>query len=64
MSGSTPDTKNPGGRPRTGVGTPVMLRLQPDQLAALDRWREAQEPLPTRPEAVRQLLADALARQT
>jgi hypothetical protein len=37
-----------------------MLRLQPDQLAALDRWREAQEPAPSRPEAVRRLLDRAL----
>lgn len=40
----------------TGQGTPVQVRLQPDQLAALDRWREAQSPAPTRPEAVRQLI--------
>jgi len=37
-----------------------MVRLQPDQLAALDKWIAAlQEPL-TRPEAVRQLLKKEL----
>lgn len=45
----------------TGQGTPVLVRLQPDQLARLDAWIAAQpEPAPTRPEAVRRLLAAAL----
>lgn len=48
------------GRPRTD-STPVMVRLQPDQLAALDAWIARQdEPRPTRPEAIRTLLARAL----
>lgn len=52
------------GRPRTDA-TPVMVRLQPEQLAELDRWREAQPAALSRPEAVRRLLADALEpRQT
>jgi len=50
------------GRPATGKGVQIGVRLQPDQLAALDRWIEAQpEPRPTRPEAIRQLLAERLA---
>lgn len=50
------------GRPvTTGKGTPVMVRLQPDQLAALDAWIATQpEPKPSRPEAVRRLLAEKL----
>lgn len=57
MSGSSRDIKNLGGRPRTGVGTPIMVRLQPDQLAALDRLIEDhEEPRPSRPEAIRQIL--------
>lgn len=41
----------------TGKGVPIMLRLQPDQLAALDHWIEQQpDPKPTRPEAVRRIL--------
>lgn len=42
----------------TGQGTPVMVRLQPNQLAALDAWISRQVPPPTRPAAVRQILAD------
>jgi len=57
MNGSRRDTKNLGGRPKTGVGTPIMVRLQPDQLAALDAWIACQEePRPSRPEAIRQIL--------
>lgn len=37
-----------------------MVRLQPDQLAALDRWIEVQPDKPSRPEAVRRLLAKGL----
>jgi hypothetical protein len=37
-----------------------MVRLQPDQLAALDAWIAAQVPQPSRPEAIRALLARAL----
>lgn len=39
----------------------IGLRLQPDLLARLDAWIEAQpDPKPTRPEAVRRLLAGCL----
>lgn len=49
------------GRPATGLGTSINVRLQPDQLAALDRWIDGQdEPRPTRPEAIRQLVEVAL----
>lgn len=39
----------------------IGVRLQPDQLAALDQWIAAQDDKPSRPEAVRRLLANALA---
>ena len=46
----------------TGQGVPVVVRLQPDQLAALDRWIEQRlEPRPSRPEAVRSILREALS---
>jgi cytochrome c553 len=47
-------------RKRAGqAGTPVMVRLQPAQLASLDRWIAKQpDPKPSRPEAVRQLIAE------
>jgi hypothetical protein len=61
MDQSTNDTKNRGGRPRTGIGKPIMVRLQPDQLAILDKWISRQaDPKPSRPEAIRKLLAQAL----
>ena len=42
-------------------GTMVGVRLQPDQLAALDKWIEGQEePRPSRPEAIRKILAAGL----
>ncbi|MEQ6331975.1 ribbon-helix-helix domain-containing protein [Sphingobium sp. MK2] len=48
------------GRPKIGA-TPVNVRLPPDDLAALDQWIAAQpEPRPTRPEAIRRVLAERL----
>ena len=50
------------GRPKTtGAGTPVMVRIQPPMLDALDEWISKQEGRkPTRPEAVRKALSDWL----
>jgi hypothetical protein len=54
-------TKNVGGRPRTDA-TPVMVRLPPAAIAALDAWIAAQpEPRPTRPDAIRLALRAWLA---
>jgi hypothetical protein len=53
-------TKKPG-RPQTGVGTPVQVRLDDERLRALDAWRRTQEDLPGRPEAVLRLTDTALA---
>jgi hypothetical protein len=52
----------PRGRPvTTGTGQMLGVRLQPDQLAALDAWiARCPEPKPSRPEAVRRILAGAL----
>ncbi|WP_156025034.1 hypothetical protein [Sphingomonas phyllosphaerae] len=49
------------GRPAIGQGVPIQVRLQPDQLAALDGWIAHQEPTPSRPEAIRTLLRQVLA---
>ena len=38
-------------------GKPVMVRLQPDMLAAIDDWRRKQTDMPSRAHALR-LLAD------
>lgn len=48
------------GRPATGSGTPIQVRLQPDQLAALDAWIATLNPPPTRPEAIRAILNEHL----
>jgi hypothetical protein len=44
----------------TGKGAPIMVRLQPDQLSALDAWIEDRQPKPTRPEAIRLILGEKL----
>jgi len=54
------DTKKIG-RPATGVGTPITVRLAPDQLAALDAWISQRPTSPSRPEAIRQLVAERLS---
>lgn len=51
------------GRPATGPGTPISLRLQAAQLDALDNWIAAHPERLTRPEAVRSLLSEALNKQ-
>lgn len=49
------------GRPRTGIGKVIGLRLYAQQEAQLDAWIEAQpEPKPSKPEAIRRLLGEAL----
>lgn len=50
------------GRPATGKGTPVMLRLQPDLLAWVDAERAKIEPEPTRPEMIRLFLEERRGR--
>lgn len=61
MSSSISRTEKRGrGRPRLNA-TSIHLTLQPDLLAALDRYiAEEPPPQPSRPEAVRVLLKDQL----
>jgi hypothetical protein len=50
------------GRPKTtGRGEGILLRLHTPQLARLDDWIRAQEDEPSRPEAIRRLVDQALA---
>jgi hypothetical protein len=49
------------GPPATGKGEPILVRLQPAQLAALDAWMGRQDAGLSRPEAIRRLLEQALA---
>jgi hypothetical protein len=46
----------------TGQGKPVMVRLQPSSLEALDAWRKKEPDTPGRPEAIRRLMETALGR--
>lgn len=56
----TVSTRKRRGPKPTGKGTMVGVRLQPDQLAALDAWI-AQQPRPlTRPQAIRLMVQAAL----
>jgi hypothetical protein len=52
-------TKKKTGRPATGQGTPIQVRLQPPELERLDRWRGEQADTPSRPEAIRRLVSEA-----
>jgi hypothetical protein len=59
MARAIVDIEKGRGRPRTNA-TPVMVRLQPDQLAALDAWIAGQNKSISRPEAIRAILAAGL----
>jgi hypothetical protein len=60
MARQTVITQKKRGPPATGKGTLVGVRLQPDDLAAVDEWAAEQDGQPTRPEAIRTLLRQAL----
>jgi hypothetical protein len=53
---SSAATKKPRGRPATGIGKQVQVRLQPAELDALDAYRGEQ----TRPAAIRAILKEKL----
>ena len=46
----------------TGKGVPVLVRLQPDMVAMVDEWIAVQPKPVSRPEAIRQMLADRKAK--
>ena len=48
------------GRPRVH-STATMVRLPPFMVREIDNWRRQQQDLPTRPEAIRRLLKEALS---
>jgi hypothetical protein len=51
------------GRPATGRGSLIGVRLQPDLLASLDAFVGKQaDPKPSRPEAIRRILENALGK--
>jgi hypothetical protein len=49
-----------GRKKTTGPGELIGVRLQPAQLSALDAWARSQADSPSRPEAIRRLLAGVL----
>ncbi len=49
------------GRPRTGIGKSIGLRLYPDLERRLDAWASKLPDKPSRPEAIRRLIDMALA---
>jgi hypothetical protein len=54
--------KRPRGRPRTGIGPVISVRLYPEMEAALAAWIDGQpKPKPSRSEAVRRLIEKGLA---
>ncbi len=54
--------KKPGPKP-TGVGELIGVRLLPELLAPLDAWAAEQDGPPSRPEAIRRILADFFKRR-
>ena len=52
-------TKKRGPKP-TGIGTLVGVRLRPNELEAVDHWRDNALGQPGRPEAIRRLIKKAL----
>jgi hypothetical protein len=54
------DIPKKAGRPATGKGLGVLVRLQPAHLKALDAWIAKQSKPPTRPEAIRGMMETVL----
>ena len=50
------------GRPRSAETKPVMVRMTDDLVDKIDEARKLQSDLPTRPEMMRRMLEDWLAR--
>ena len=48
------------GRPATGRGTTIGVRIHDDQLQKIDAWATDQPDHPSRPEAIRRLVEKAL----
>jgi hypothetical protein len=51
------------GLPPTGKGEPIMVRVQPDLLEKLEAWSAHQDDRPSRPEAIRRLVEQALEKK-
>lgn len=62
MSKSIRDYTKTNRPPKTG--TMVGVRMQDAELAQLDEYRRAQEDCPSRPEAIRRIIANALGERS
>ena len=61
MPASPAKPKKKMGRPKTGIGPVIGVRLYPEMQADLDAWIAAQpDPKPSKPEAIRRLIEVAL----
>ncbi len=56
------DQKKKLGRPVTDT-EPVMVRMTPEMIKALDEQRRIEEDLPSRPELIRRIVAEWLERR-
>lgn len=54
-----PEQKKKMGRPKTDT-KPVMIRMDPEMISDIDAYRRTLEDIPTRPEALRRILAGFL----
>jgi hypothetical protein len=59
---SRTEKKRGRGRPKTGAIS-IHLRVEPKEVDAIDSWRAKQNAKPTRPEAIRRLIQEALGRR-
>lgn len=62
MKRQTVITQKKRGPAPTGKGTLIGVRMQPDDLSAIDKWISEQDAAPTRPEAIRRLVEIGLKR--
>jgi hypothetical protein len=64
MPSTLSDSKKPKiGRPTTGIGKAIGLRLYPDLEAKIDAWCAQQPDKLSRPEAIRRLIELGLKRE-
>jgi len=61
MASQSPISKKKRGPAPTGWGTAILCRLRNEQLAALDAYLSALPDAPSRPEAIRRILTEALS---
>ncbi len=62
ISKSSKSSKKKMGRPRV-YAQPIMVRLRPEELAALDQWIEAKGGVLSRPLAIRALIREMVGRK-